>query len=177
MKKLSDYLFYIVIALIVGYFGSRLYYYLQKPDNASLAPDFEATTVFGEPFKLNDLQDNYVLLDFWGSWCGPCLQENPKLVEIYHQFKDKTIKGKKLQIVTVALEKNNRNWKKVADRFGFEWKYQLVETTRYVLLSPIAQKYGVTEIPAKFLIEPDGKIHSHSSFEEIVEYLESNSDK
>ena len=51
------------------------------------APNFKATLVDGTKFQLSDLGGHYVLLGFWGSWCGPCRRENPNLVQFYKEHK------------------------------------------------------------------------------------------
>ncbi len=96
-----------------------------------------------------------------GSWCAPCLRESPQLVSIYDSY------ANNLVIVTIALEKDDKTWRKAADKFGFVWKHQIVEENQFVLMSSIARKYGVTEIPAKFLISPNGELMGRYSFKKI----------
>ncbi len=162
MKKLFNIIFYGVLALVMGYF---LYVKYFAFDIGKKAPDFETTLVDGTPFKLSELQGNYVLLDFWGSWCGPCRKQNPKLVQFYNK------NASKITLVTVALERDDTSWKKVVEKDGFNWKYQIVEQSPVVLMSEIARKYGVTAIPTKILISPKGKIIGKLSFEEIEKVL------
>lgn len=113
------------------------------------------------------------MIDFWGSWCGPCHRENPKLVNTYNQFKGAEFKSAEgFEVVSIALEKTDDSWKKSADRYGFSWKYQIVEKARFVMLSKLAQQYNVTDIPAKFLINPAGEIIGvNQKFTEIAEIL------
>ena len=127
-----------------------MYTKLSAADKGDIAPDFEATLVDGTAFKLSDLKGGYVLLDFWGSWCPPCLKESPDLAALHNKHSDK------LTIVSVALEKNQNTWKKAVTKYGYTWKNQIVQKNKFVMLSEIARKYGVTEIPAKFLISPEG---------------------
>lgn len=162
MSKFFTYAFLVVIIAAVGFYLKINYFSAVKGEEA---PDFEAVLIDGTPFKMSELKGKYVILDFWGSWCPPCIKENPKLVELYQAHKDD------VYIVTIALEKNLTTWKKAADKAGFSWKYQIVEENRFVMLSEIARKYGVTEIPAKFLISPEGKLVGKLSFEEIQHIL------
>ena len=136
------------------------------PEYGIQAPNFEAELIDGTKFKLSNLKGKYVVLDFWGSWCGPCIKESPKLVELSHKFKDRA------EIVSIALEKESNSWKKVSQKFGYNWKYQIVDINSFVLMSSIAQKYGVSEIPAKFLISPEGELLGKFSFDEIDKILQ-----
>ncbi|WP_109301308.1 TlpA disulfide reductase family protein [Aquimarina sp. AU474] len=162
MKKVFKYLSIVLIALLgLGY----VYIKYTTAEEGELAPDFETTLIDGSSFKLSDQKNKYVLLDFWGSWCAPCIKENPKIVKLYKKYPNK------LTIVTLALEKDSLTWRKAAKRDGFEWKNQIVHQNKFVMLSPIARMYGVSEIPTKFLISPDGKLIGERTFEEIDQLL------
>lgn len=162
MKKIVQYIIFGILALLGIFY---LYTKLSAADEGEIAPDFEASLIDGTPFKLSELQGSYVLLDFWGSWCPPCLKESPELVALHKKHSEK------LTIVSIALEKNQNTWKKAANKYGYTWKNQIVHQNRFVMLSDIARKYGVTEIPAKFLISPEGKLIGAYSFHQIDELL------
>ncbi|WP_271765399.1 TlpA family protein disulfide reductase [Aquimarina algiphila] len=162
MKKTLRFLVFITVIVTISFYGFVKY---NGVNNGKQAPDFETTLIDGTLFKLSDLKGKYVLLDFWDSWCPPCRKENPKLAALYKKYSDK------LTVVTVALEKNNKHWKKASEKDGFVWKNQIVNQNRFVLMSSIARKYGVTEIPAKFLISPEGNIVGKLSFNEIEKIL------
>ncbi len=149
----------LVVVVIIG--AVYLYTKFTAAAEGEIAPDFEATLIDGTSFRISELKGKHVLLDFWGSWCAPCIKESPKLVDIHKKYSDQ------VTIVTVALEKNDKTWKKAADKLGYIWKHQIVDQNRFVLMSSIARKYGVTEIPAKFLISPEGKLLGKVSFEQI----------
>ncbi len=136
-------------------------------DEGDQAPEIQAELVNGSNFKLSELRGDYVLLNFWGSWCGPCRTENPELVALHAKY------GDELKIVTIALEKDASAGKEVAKMDGFSWKYQIVEESSLVMLSSTAQKYGVTEIPSTFLISPDGILLGRKTFGEIEKIIES----
>ena len=168
----------ILKAIILLMIGVGIYYFLLRSPmghEGKQAPDFTNDLITGESFTLSDLKGEYVLLDFWGSWCPPCRRDNPNLVRLHDEFHGKTYAdAKNFNIVTVALEKNNRGWEKAANKDGFKWKYQIVTEAKVVLLSPIAQKYAVKNIPAKFLIDPKGNIVGvNQTYAEIKAYLQS----
>jgi thiol-disulfide isomerase/thioredoxin len=154
-------LLYIPLILIFLYGAFFTYVKFSATSSGDLAPDFEATLIDGTQFKLSSLRGKYVLLDFWGSWCPPCRAANPNLVDLHERYSNE------LYIVTVALEKDANAGIVVAKKDGFEWKHQIVEQSNLVLLSETARKYGVTSIPSKFLISPDGKMLGEMSFEQI----------
>ncbi len=156
--KLLKYLVLIIITIVVLFF---VYIKFSGVNAGEIAPDFETTLVDGNTFRLSDLRGKYVLLDFWGSWCPPCRKENPKLVRLHEKYADQLV------IVTVALEKDAVSWKKAVKKDGFVWVHQIVDQNKYVMMSSIARKYGVTEIPSKFLISPEGILLGRFSFQEI----------
>lgn len=156
---------YALPILFVAFFGFKFIFQFFGANEGDLAPDFETELIDGTPFKLSDLRGGYVLLYFWGSWCGPCRSANPNLAVLNAEHRDK------LTIVTVALEKGGDNWKRAAEKDGFNWTHQIVHENKFVMLSSVAQKYGVTDIPAKFLISPQGKLMPKMTFEEIDKML------
>ena len=161
MRNIKNYLSYALFIGIGLYLISMFVIKGGSASNGDKAPDFEAELIDGSGFRLSDLRGDYVLLDFWGSWCGPCRRENPHIAALYKKYDGK------LKVVTIALEKNLKHWKKAADYDGFTWKYQIVEQSRLVMLSALARKYGVTNLPTKFLITPEGELMSDLSFEKM----------
>lgn len=169
----------IKLASVLAIVLAAYYLFFRSPEEKSgkPAPDFEAELISGESFELSQLKGSYVLLDFWGSWCGPCRKENPELVSLYNTMKDRRFKDADgFELVSVALEKNGDAWKRVAERDGFDWPLQIVQMSKVVVMSPIAQKYAVSNIPAKFLIDPDGMIIGvNQPIQEIHDFLASKS--
>lgn len=115
-----------------------------------VAPDFGSLTPSGEEVKLSDLRGQYVLLDFWAAWCGPCRQENPNIVEQYHRFKDKGF-----TVLGVSLDRDRDAWLKAIEDDKLEWT-QISDLKMWD--SEAGKLYNITAIPASFMIDPDGKI-------------------
>jgi thiol-disulfide isomerase/thioredoxin len=115
------------------------------------APDFQATLADGKTARLSDLKGKYVLLQFWGSWCGPCRAENPHLADLYRQYRDKGF-----EIFSVGVEQNPNAWQRAVKNDGMVWPYHTVDFQEFG--GELAQLYNIKSIPATFLINPEGAI-------------------
>lgn len=154
---LKKYGFWILAGvLLLALFGKYLYL---KPRfvQGEVAPEFSAPLPDGRTFSLSDLKGDYILLDFWGSWCGPCRQANPGLVSIYKEF-DTGVSTQKpgFHLVSVGVETNAKRWAAAIAQDGLEWPYHLMDTDLFK--GTIAKLYGVREVPTTYLIDPDGMI-------------------
>jgi len=115
------------------------------------APDFEVPSPEGEMIKLSDLRGQYVLLDFWASWCSPCRGENPNVLANYKKFKDKGF-----TVFQVSLDKSKDAWLGAIKQDGLgAWKH--ASDLKYWDCAP-AKMYSVRSIPSNFLIDPKGKV-------------------
>lgn len=161
-------------------FLGLLYFFMSSPKNkeGSNANDFSAVLTDGSPFSLSDLNGSYVLLDFWGSWCPPCRREMPAIVKLQNTYNGKSYKdAEDFHVVSVALEKDDRYWKRAADMMNIDWKYQIVRKAKLVLTDALALKYQVKDLPSKFLIDPNGQIiGANMKITEIESYLNKHLD-
>lgn len=170
--------FYLLLPLlfVIVLFGKD--WYMQPAyDDGERAPNVSATLANGETFELTDLQGKYVLLDFWGSWCGPCIYEMPGLFGLHDKFADAKFQDADgLAIVSVAVEKREERWQRALQKYRMPWKYQILDQAESLSFfdSPIASDYGVKQVPTKFLISPNGTILAvDQTPEEIAEFLSS----
>ena len=135
-----------------------------KPGNTFT--DFALSTPEGDILALSDLvgKTDYLLIDFWASWCGPCLRTFPELTAFYKEHK-----GDRFEILGVSLDDAFDAWVGALDRYGLDWKH--VSDLRG-WQSEAGQIYAVSSIPRTFLIDKEGKIVGMNlSLEEIAEYL------
>lgn len=114
--------------------------------------DFEQPDMDGNMHKLSEYagKGNYVLVDFWASWCGPCRKEMPNLKKVYDRFHSKGF-----EIVGVSLDNNKKSWTDAVENMQMTWP-QLSDLKAWK--NSAAQLYYIKSIPATLLIGPDGKI-------------------
>lgn len=123
---------------------------MQQVNIGGMAPNFELTTPDGKKLSLYDLRGHIVLLDFWASWCGPCLAEVPNLKAIYEKYH-----GKGLEILGVSLDEKEAAWKGAIERKGLTWQHV---SSLKGWKCPVAQRFKVTGIPRMYIIDAEGKI-------------------
>ena len=113
-------------------------------------PDFTLPDQNGKKIKLSDFRGKYVLIDFWASWCGPCMREMPNIVKLY-----KECKGKDFEILGVSLDSKKEAWLGAIKKNNMKWPQ--VSDLEMWSTAPV-KLCNVTAIPYTVLIDPQGKV-------------------
>lgn len=117
------------------------------------APTFTLKDPEGNPVSLESLRGQYVLLDFWASWCRPCRESMPHVKELYEAYH-----GKGLEILGISTDSDLDDWKQALAEEDAPWMHVIDEPTGKQENSRVAGVYGVHAVPTLFLIDPEGKM-------------------
>jgi len=128
------------------------------PKIGDLAPEISLPSIDGATiYKLSDLKGKLVLVNFWASLAAPCRFENPNLVKVYQNYKDKSFQtGEGFTIYSVSMDTDIENWKNGIAKDKLTWPYHVSDLQGYD--SKVVSDYGVKAIPYNFLIDGTGKI-------------------
>ncbi len=163
----------IMLLVIAGFYVGKYFYLKPKNISGHSAPAIHGILPDGTSFSLQDLRGSYVLIDFWGSWCGPCRTSHPDLVALYHRFHGQSFESADgFEIVSIGLERYRQSWEAAIRADGLIWPRHLM--TVDLFKSDFAKAYNVKQIPTKFLIDPRGQIiATDPGLEEIDKLLSS----
>lgn len=114
------------------------------------------------PFSLNDsnkvihsffinksLKNKYKMIIFWASWCAPCINEIPHLVNIFHKYGNTNIR-----MISISIDRNFDSWKECLKKYNLPW-VQLIDNQRK---QSISKKLGVQSIPSIFILDKSNRI-------------------
>ena len=111
------------------------------------ATDFQVTGLNGEKLSLEKYRGQVVLLDFWATWCGPCIVEIPNVKKTYEKYKDQ-----KFQIIGISLDRSKEPLEAYIEKEGLAWIHYWDNTQK------VSRLYKVQAIPSTFLIDGEGVI-------------------
>lgn len=124
-------------------------------ESIQLAPSFEVQSLAGdETINLDQFQGKVVYVDFWASWCGPCLKSFPFMEEMHRQYADQG-----LVIVAINMDQDPQ------DAHEFIAKNPVTFLLGQDVAGTVAEQYGVIAMPSSFVVDRDGLIkHTHYGF-------------
>jgi thiol-disulfide isomerase/thioredoxin len=135
---------------------------LTLPKVSDVAPDFEFTTLDGSTGRLSGMRGRYVLLDFWATWCGPCVAKLSGVERLRERFAVE----KKLAVVGLNLDTDRSRVESFLQSTKLPWVH--VPLGDWAMTS-IPRQFAISGIPAYVLIDPAGRIAAHENSLEKIE--------
>lgn len=120
---------------------------IRKLEKKVKTPAFTLRNLYGEEIKLDDYKGEVLFLNFWASWCPPCVKEMPSIENLFEKTKDKDI-----EIVAINIGESLDIAKGFIDNVGFTFEVLLDET------KVVASSFGVRNIPTTYIIDKQGSI-------------------
>ena len=133
----------------INNFLDQLATQFQQPQVGSTM-EIAFTSTSGEEIDLAKMSDKVVLVDFWATWCGPCIAEMPNVIAAYEKYKDKGF-----EVIGISLDDDKEKLEEFTRKNGMPWP-QYFDGKGWE--NEIASRYKITGIPATYLIGKDGRI-------------------
>ncbi len=111
------------------------------------APDFTLNDIDGNPLTLSSLRGKYVVLDFWGSWCGWCIKASPEKKESNAKYKDN------VEYLGIDCNDTEQKWKDAVEKNELPWLH-----VRNADAEDVTKLYVIQGYPTKIVVDPEGKI-------------------
>jgi thiol-disulfide isomerase/thioredoxin len=126
---------------------------IEENSTGKLAKQIVATDIDGKKLSLSDFKGKYIILDFWGSWCGPCRESTPHLKELFAKYNKQG-----LDVLAIAVDDKPADWRKAVEKDGTSIWHNIFETKTADGRNEITTKYAVKAFPTKILIDKNGVI-------------------
>lgn len=166
MKVFQVVIFLVLAALV--YFIYQFMYLKPTFMIGEKVPTFRTKTIDGKNFSIDDLNGKLVLMEFWGTWCGPCRKQMPELSKIYRTYKD-SLHGT-FEIVSLAMDDDTAALRMVINRDSLSWPYHLREPQNGGEISALFQ---IKQIPTSYLINDKSQIIKvNPTIEELKDVLQ-----
>ena len=115
-------------------------------------PDFTLFDTEGNTFTLSSLRGKWVVLDFWATWCGPCIASMPHLKEYYQKY------AGKFEVVGVVNDSEGADWEKMVKDMELPW-INVINPKGVSKEKDLTNVYGIEGFPTYIILNKEGKIH------------------
>ena len=119
------------------------------------APEIALPSLTGDTISLSGQKGKVVLVDFWASWCAPCVEEQPELRKLYNQYNKAGGNIKNFEIFGVSLDSKKPAWEKTVRKYRINW-IQVSDLKFWT--SPVAKTYEIEALPFNVLLDKEGTI-------------------
>ena len=126
---------------------------LGMPRIGKKAPGFALVNMNGKVVSLADFKGKHVILNFWASWCGPCIREFPAESELYNRYKDKG-----LVVINICVETNKPTWQRLSNEKDLQMVNLFADG---VANDSFKRAYNLSSLPRSILIDKEGKVTSN----------------
>jgi thiol-disulfide isomerase/thioredoxin len=129
--------------------------------NGAKFPDFSEKDLLGNPLSVSQYEDKVVLVEFWATWCAPCVAELPNIIKAYKKHH-----ADGFEVIGVSLDQDEQKLKSFLKTKDIPWA-QYFDGKEWQ--NKLAAKYGIDSVPATFLLDRQGKIIAQDLHGEALE--------
>lgn len=163
------------LASAAALFATACYHGSKPSEIGKLAPDFTIQDS-DHSVSLSQLRGNIVVLNFWATWCSPCVEEMPSLVQLQKRMQ---AQGKDVRVLAVSVDDDAADYHKFLKDHSVDLLTvrEAGERTSKGVIAPVSERYGTIKVPETYIIDRSGMIRRKFigavdwSQQEIVEYL------